>query len=164
LWRIKYSSRANSLLERSLAFAPGVAREEVYSQVVGLYLRRGGLAGAAGQRAYSRQQLFEHERLGQVVVGPRVQGADLVAGVVAGREHQDGEVGAFETDAPQHLAAVEPWQRDVEEYEVHRFVHGQPGALFTIVGAEDPVTMSSEAALQKARDRGFVFDDQDQHV
>jgi hypothetical protein len=50
--------------------------------------------------AHARQQLFEHERLGQVVVGPCVEGADFVARVVARREHQDWKVGAPETDAP----------------------------------------------------------------
>src|SRR5215213_10153131 len=86
-----------------LVFAPGVTREEVYPDVVGLYLRRFGLAGAAGQRADAREQLLEHEGLGQVVVCPRVEGANLVAGVLAGREHQHRKVGAPETDAPEHL-------------------------------------------------------------
>jgi hypothetical protein len=49
--------------------------------------------------AHLRQQLLEHERLGQVLVGPRVEGAHLVARVVVGSEHQDRKVGAPETDA-----------------------------------------------------------------
>jgi hypothetical protein len=49
--------------------------------------------------AHLRQQLLEHERLGQVIVGPRVEGAHLVARVVVGSEHQDRKVGAPETDA-----------------------------------------------------------------
>jgi hypothetical protein len=57
---------------------------------------------------------LEYERLGQVVVGPCVEGAHLVACVVAGREHQDRKVGAPETDAPEHLAVVEPRQRDID--------------------------------------------------
>src|ERR1022692_1942562 len=48
---------------------------------------RGGLA--AGQSAYSQDQLGEMERLGKVVIGAEAETADPVRGGVCGGEHED---------------------------------------------------------------------------
>jgi hypothetical protein len=48
---------------------------------------RGGLA--AGQSAYSQDQLGEMERLGEVVVGAEAEAANPIPGGVCGGEHED---------------------------------------------------------------------------
>src|SRR5215207_8622877 len=165
LWRIKYSRSANSLLESSIFSSLRQAwreRRSILRSSVCICAEAGCLERRVS--AHACQQLLEHERLGQVVVGPGVEGPHLVAGVIAGREHQDREVRAPEADAPEYLAAVQPWQRDIEEDEVHGFFHGQPRPVLPVVRADDSVAVGVQTAFQEARDRGFVFDDQDQHL
>jgi hypothetical protein len=141
-------------------FAPDAARQEVYLQVVRLYLHRSGLVGAAGQGPDAGQQLLEREGLGQVVVRAGVEGDYLVLQVVAGGQHQDRQVRTPQPDAPEDLLAAHSRQRDVQQHHVDRLLDRQPHAVLAVIRAEDPVAVGVQALLQKPHYRGLVLDDQ----
>ncbi len=73
--------------------------------------------GAAHRRAQPGQQLVHAERLGDVVVGPGVQGLDLLVGGVPGGEHQDRHPGPA-AQASDHLDAVHVGEPQVQDDDV----------------------------------------------
>ena len=146
-----------------LLAAPHPARAEVDLQVSGLYPGGAGLIRAPGEGADAGEQLFEVERFGQVVVGSAVEGVDLVAHLVAGGEHQDGQIRAPEADALKDAVAVQPRQHNVEQDQIHRLVGGHPQAVFAVVGADGAVAVGRQTTLQEPHYRRIVLDQQDQH-
>ena len=76
--------------------------------------------GAAEQRAQSREQLLERERLRQIVVGPGVQPVDTVADRVSRRQQQDRDAISLATQAPRHVEPVVARHHDVEHDRVRR--------------------------------------------
>lgn len=71
----------------------------------------------AQQRSQAGQQLFDGERLGQIVVGARVQPGHAVADGVARSNHQDRHATARPNPA-RELEAIHALQDQVEEREV----------------------------------------------
>jgi hypothetical protein len=79
-----------------------------------------GVLGAAGppeEGADARRQLLGHERLGDVVVGARLQPGHHVVGVRPGRDHHDGDI-ALAPEGPAHLESVDARQHEVDEHDV----------------------------------------------
>jgi hypothetical protein len=70
--------------------------------------QHGGLRRALIAQPYphAREQLLEAKRLGQVVVCPQLQAADLVDHVVAGAEDEHGHVLAAGAQVTQDLQAI----------------------------------------------------------
>src|SRR5215210_1787864 len=112
LWRMKYSSRANSLLESSIFSSPRQAWRERRSIVRPSVCINADLAWP--ERRVSAPAAPRTRKAWSGSRRPPRRGHHLVARVVAGREHQDRKVGAPETDAPWHLAAIQAGQRDIE--------------------------------------------------
>ena len=130
-----------------LLAAPHPARAEVDPQVSGLDPGGTRLLRAPAEGADAGEQLFEVERLGQVVVGPAVEGVDLVTHLVAGSQHQDRHLRPPEPDPLEHLVAVQPWQHDVQQDQLDRLVGGHPQPLFAVVRADGAVAVGRQAAL-----------------
>jgi hypothetical protein len=78
-------------------------------------LGRQRAALAARQGAQPRQQLAEVERLGQVVVGARVEPGDARFDGITRRQHEDRHVGARRAQLAAHRQAVAARQHDVED-------------------------------------------------
>jgi hypothetical protein len=142
---------------------PHPVRAQIQLEVPKLYPGSLGLVGAAHQSAHPGKQLLEVEGFGEVVVGATVEGAYLITHLVAGCEHENGEVGTPRPDAPQDLLAVHAWQHYVEQDEVNRLVLGHQHSGVAVICGESLVAVSSEPALEEAHDGGVVFDDQDAH-
>ncbi len=71
-------------------------------------------AGAADECAQARQQFEMIEWLGQVIVGAQIQGTDLVEGLAAYGEHQDGDL-RYLADAAADVEAIGWRHLDVED-------------------------------------------------
>src|SRR5262249_41810653 len=105
-------------------------------------------------------QLARIERLGQIVVGPKLQSDDLIDVVVAGGDHDDWEI-AVSTQVPADLPAVELRQHQVEHYQV------RPGRLHfveclaTIRSGLDLEPFLLEVDPGELHDIALVVDDQD---
>src|SRR5919112_418312 len=89
--------------------------EPVVGQFVGTLARRH--RGPAHYRPDARHQLPDGERLGDVVVRPKLEPDDPVYLVVAGSQHDDRHV-ALRPDPPYDLRAVELGEHDVEHDQV----------------------------------------------
>ena len=65
----------------------------------------------------SRQQLFEGEGLGHVVVGPALEPGHTVGNRTARRQHDDGHAHALASNLLEDLEAVDVGQAHVQEHE-----------------------------------------------
>src|SRR5579885_1399052 len=74
---------------------------------------------AAKHRANAREQLIGAERLGQVVIGPHVEGPHLVLLAAAGADHDDRRH-ATALQALEDLPTVDERKPDVEQDDVER--------------------------------------------
>src|SRR5215213_2812006 len=89
--------------------------ELVVGQLVGTLARR--YSGPTHDRPDARHQLPDGERLGDVVVRPKLEPDDPVYLVVAGGQHDDRHV-TLRPDPPYDLRAVELGEHDVEHDQV----------------------------------------------
>src|SRR5690348_3041533 len=137
-----------------------------------LHTQAGGEAGQRGEQrlahvaeliADARQQLVAVERLGEVVVDLRLEGAHLVGGVVARAEHHDGDVRGLGVRAQvlDHLEAVHPWEHDVEDEQLRHLAQGIVDAL--LAGRRDHrgEPLSLKGVPQEAANARIVLDHKD---
>ena len=86
------------------------------------------VGGRRSSARTSRRQLGEVERLGEVVVGTRIEPAHGVDDLVHGGEHQHGRHVALDAHLPAHVGAVTVRQPQVEHDRVVRDgTDGVPG-------------------------------------
>ncbi len=140
--------------------ADGIELEVVEAQRLAVLLP----ARAAQQRAQAGEQLLERERLGQVVVGARLQARDAVADAVARGEHQDRRAVAGVAQPAADLEAVEPGHQDVEQDRVG----AAPSAWARTASRPSPASATSKPStsqdpLEHLAHGGLVVDDQDAH-
>ena len=111
----------------------------------------------------ARQQLAWRKRLGQIIVGARLEPGDLVVLLAACGEHDDRQV-ARALLAAQTARKLDPrhaGQHPVEQHDVgKRFAH-QPDRLLGIVGAQDAMARMLKIGGNQFLNCGLVFDDED---
>lgn len=76
--------------------------------------------GPAKARSHSREQLFRPERFGEVVVGAKLQRADLVRRVLTRAQHEHRHRVRILADGPEHVEAMGARQHQIEHDEVAR--------------------------------------------
>ena len=124
----------------------------------GRRLRRVG--GAATQRgAQTCEDLLHPERLGHVVVGPRVQRRHLVGLAVPDRKDDDGHR-RERPDAADHLGPVQIRKAEVEEDKVGCGFGRRDDRLLAVRGRLDLVPVRLEAGSEGASDLWLVVDDE----
>jgi len=117
-----FSSMAHEELEKgellgrqidrpSRAPHPAVCR--VQDQVTNLHNGRTLNEAAPGQRAYARQQLDEGERLGEIIVGSRIEPQHTVLNGITSSEHQYWSPLPCFAQFSAHFEAVEVGEHDV---------------------------------------------------
>ena len=116
---------------------------------------------AAAQRSpQAREQLLHVERLGDVVIGSGVEGGDLVAAVVAGREDEDRHGGPA-AEAADHVDATDPGKSEVEDDDVRMVSRGQEKRLLPGRRDVDVVATGPQVDRHRPQDRLLVVDDED---
>ena len=116
---------------------------------------------AAQQRLDAAHQLAQAERLGQVVVGAKLEADDLVHLLVARGQEQHRRLVAGAAHAAQHLESVHARQTHVEDHQIRGVARRDLEALFAVARDGDLVALLLEGVLDAARDGVLVFDDQD---
>ena len=120
----------------------------------------------AEQAGDARQQDGEVERLGQVVVGARLEAAQHVVGVRAGGQQHHRHELPRRAQPPHHLEAVEAGQHDVEQDDIEparagggpdEALQGHLAVLLHLGGEALRLEVQLEAAGQVL----LVFDDED---
>src|SRR5687768_1799995 len=100
-----------------------------------------GVAGGAPQQgAHARKYLFEMKRLGNIVIGARIEALDFVAPAVAGGEDQHRHRASGPPPGFQYRDAVHLRQADVEDHGVIRLGIAEEMALLAVEGAVYHVT------------------------
>ena len=117
-----------------LIAAPGSMCRGIEAEVADLQHRRPLHLPAPGQSADPCEQLLEGERLGEVVVGSRVEADDAIVHGVACRQHQHRRPDLLPAQAAADLEAVRPRQHHVEDDRVVRDGARHPQRLLTAIG------------------------------
>ena len=106
-----------------------------------------GLGRMVQRHPDARQQLFDPERLGQVIVRAFIQGAHLIPFAVAHRKDDDRHLGPL----PQLLAHLDPVhirQAQVEDDQVRRLGRRQGQPLFAPGGNGHPELLGAQDGVQ----------------
>ena len=103
------------------------------------------------------------EGFGDVVIGTELQPDDFVDVVVAGGEHQDGEIGVVASShAAADVPAVDAGQHQVEDEQVDgRDASRRRRAVSPSAGFFDGEVLLLEVHTQECADVVFVIDDED---
>ncbi len=142
---------------------PDPVREEVDLEIP--RFEGGGvrLVVAPDQSPHPGDELLEGEWLREVVVGPGVEGGDFARDLVAGGEHEDGEAGLPQPDAPEDLVPVHSGEHDVEEDEIQVLLERHPEAVGSVVRAEALVAARRQAPVEHPLDTRLILDDKNSH-
>ena len=116
----------------------------------------------ADERAQTRLQLLDLERLDQVVVRPRPQTLDLVVERVARRQHENGRVAPrILAQAPAKRHAVDSGKNQVEHDRVPIPGHGEVKPGHSVARVVNEEAAPFEKRVDHLRDVAVVLDDQD---
>lgn len=119
--------------------------------------------GAADDGADAGEQLARGEGLGDVVVGAGLEAEDAVGLLVAGGQHEHGQVGA-RAQLPAHREAVEVGEHEVEEDGVVGGSQRLLQAGEAVVFAVDGDAVAGEVLRGQLREAEVVLDEEDPEV
>ena len=120
-------------------------------------------AFAPGNRADAGGQLAERERLHEVVVGALVQPFDALADRAAGGEHDDAAAEAVLAQAAADFDAINAWKVQVQADDVVVVDACLLEGFRAVLGDINGIAELDQAALDRAGDWLFIFDNQDSH-
>ena len=126
--------------------------------------RRHRGAYAAAERPQTRDQFFERERLGQVVVGPEVEAGDPVLDGARRGQHQYARGALARHQLAADLVAVHERQVAVEDDDVIGIDGGLGQRRFAIEHDVDGETVVPQAPRDRVRQPLFVFDEENAHT
>lgn len=107
-----------------------------------------------------RARSLDPERLGHIVVGAEIEGADLAALVGAAGQHDDRQCRAAPAQLPDDFEAVDVRQGQIEDEDVDRaLAKGSEGAP-AVLAFGYQVTLGREAGAEEAADGRLVVDHQ----
>jgi mitochondrial fission protein ELM1 len=107
-----------------------------------------------------RQKLAQVKRLGQVVVGPRIQQRHYRLFIVASGHHQNRRALARLPDTAQQLHSIHLRQHQIKQHNIVFAGLRQKKSLLTIVGNIHRVPRAlAQTASNIFRQSRFVFDD-----
>jgi hypothetical protein len=117
----------------------------------------------ANQRSKTGDQLFGLKRLGQIVVGPRIEAGNLVRPAVTRRQHQHWHLARFLAPAVENGQPIDFRQAEIEDDRIIAFGRAEIVAILAIGGEIDGIASAFQRRAQLPAKIGFVFDDQDAH-
>ena len=118
------------------------------------------LSGAAQDDSQPGDDLFQAERLGDVVVAAEGQPGDLVLQRITGGKEQRGRVDAVGAQSAQHPETVHTGHHHVEDHRVRLDFAGQIERRCAISRGVDLEALKFEADRQQFDDGVLVVDDE----
>ena len=144
-----------------LAAARALVRDDLEVTEAQARVPRLRTAGPAQQRPDPGGELLRRERLGEVVVGTRLEPRHDVVGVGTGSDHHDRHVARLAQRTAQ-LEAVDAREHDVDQDDVGRLtVRRRSSASSPLSGLLDGPTLVLERHLDGSADAFVVLDGQD---
>ena len=155
------------LARRELDLAPAAGHppgDQIELEILDLEARGFAARGApAQQRLDARQELGERERLGEIVIAPRLEPADAVVDAAEGGQHQHRSLDAPLAQTLDDREAVELRQHAIGHDEIELPLGGAVEPLAPIGGVLDGVAALAQPLDEEARGLGIVFDEQHVH-
>ena len=103
------------------------------------------------------------KRLGEVVVGARIEPRYLVGDLATCREHKHLGLTISCPELPEHGHAVDMGEIEVEHDKIKGLDIEQIEGLLPVVAAVDAIGQVAQAACDRIAQRPLVLDDQDAH-
>jgi len=135
----------------------------IEAQVTGREDGRPLTAAPPDQRAQVGEQHHVAERLGEEVVGTRVERLGMVELAFLRREHEDGGPDVRVAQRGAHLEAVLTGKHDVEDDGVVDGFLGEPQPLVAVERDVDGEAVLFQAPLDRPGESLLVFHDEDPH-
>src|SRR3990172_7108660 len=117
-------------------------------------------AGPPQEGLHPRQELGEVERLRHVVVRAQREAANLIALLIARREHHDWDQREL-SQLPDDLPTVNGREHQVHDHQVWGELRKEGDACLALEGLQHPVAGLSKAEGEELIDRTVVFHDED---
>jgi hypothetical protein len=136
------------------------ALRHVHAEVPDLEHRLLHAGRAAHDGPQPREQLLDAERLGHVVVGPGIEGRDLVAFLTDRGKHDHRRLGPG-TELARHLGAVAVGEDEIEDHRLGRICSRGNQRLVRTRSGVDRVARAAQRRADRAQDLRFVVDDED---
>ncbi|MNL32302.1 hypothetical protein D3C87_1541460 [compost metagenome] len=120
-------------------------------------------AGAPQEGLDAREQFFQVEGLGHVVVGPDAKALDLLEGLATRRQHQHRGDVARPAQSPAQVEPAHPGQHEIEDDQVEGglLVDEQALGLHSVLDEGDAVALELQIEHEPVGDMGLVLDEQD---
>ena len=107
------------------------------------------------------QQLTGAKGLGEIIVGPHVQGAHLVRLLAPGGDHDDRDTAPL-PQADHEVQAIHVRQTQVQEDHIRPVLDGQVQPLLARGGFQVAIAAALQGHSQEAAHLGFVLHQEDQ--
>ena len=114
------------------------------------------------QASNASDQLGTVERLGEEIVGTRLEAFDLIVDFVEGRHHDHGQEPCFgiRFDPAAHLVAIELGHHHVEENEIRGFLRDLLQRLFAVSCLDDLEPLAQQQRLEEFQVEKAIVHDQ----
>ena len=123
--------------------------------------RGGRHGGAADVGLHPGDDLPHGEGLGDIVVRPGLEPADLVVLLLPGGEQQDGHIVPVLAQGLAHVEADHFGQHDVQQDQVRLLRPGLPQALLAVIGLQNAVALPLQVEAENVHDVLLVLYNQD---
>jgi len=118
----------------------------------------------AHQRANTREQLGEGERLDKIVVGAAVETGDPILQRVARREDEHGCLDTLAAQRGENLQAVATRKAEIQKDQVERLRRDAKERILAGPFNDYLIALAFEALTQRVGNLLFVFDDKHSHL
>ena len=125
--------------------------------------RRDMAPDAAQQGGQAGEQFLHLERLGQVIVGARIDALDPLQPGAAGGQHQDRHDAGLLPQAPHHGQAVELRQAEIEHNGIVILGRGAKPALLAVPGDVHHIAGLGQGARDIPGDGRLILDEKNPH-
>jgi len=114
------------------------------------------------QRAGTRNELANAERLGEIVIRAALEPEHLVAFFAPRRQHQDRHilVRSFAPDRATNRNAIDTRQHQIEDDQIERIGVRAHERVLAVTDSFDLQAFEAEVELDQLADMRFVFDDE----
>lgn len=103
-------------------------------------------------------QLFDVERLGEIIVGPEVEAVEAFVEGAAGGDEHDGDAHALGAELAKDAQAVAPGEHDIEDDGVVTARGREGETVVAIVGVIDDEAARGQALGHEPGKLGVIFD------
>jgi len=126
-------------------------------------VRSGAQPSAPGQRASTRDELRDAERLGEVIIGAALESENQISFLPPGGQHENRHIriaGVVVANGAAHTDAVEARQQEIQDNQIEMFSAREPEPGFPVRNGHTLVPRRPKLKANQLSDHSLVIDDQ----